>query len=94
LAQELQYIRQANNKGDNFRWDERDEAKEQLKESYEEVKTLPLTDTNQLIFDRYAELAVELTELMPEDFEARAQISGEMRGIKYVIDLLSNTKFL
>ena len=60
----------------------------------ETIKTTPLNDTTQAIFDRYAELAIELKETMPEDFEAKAAIYGEMRGIQFVIDLLSETSFL
>jgi hypothetical protein len=60
------------------------------------MKALTLTETNQKIIDRYAELATEHAQVRaetPEDFETLAEISAEMRGIKYVIDLLSETKF-
>lgn len=60
------------------------------------MKALALTDTNQKIIDRYAELAQEVGQIRaetPEAFEAIAELSAEMRGIKFVIDLLSETKF-
>ena len=60
----------------------------------ETLKTIPLTDATQKIFDRFFELSIERAELMPEDFEGRAQLTGEMAGIKWVIDLLSNTNLL
>lgn len=57
------------------------------------VKTILLNDTAAAIFDRYLTLQYELRTLMPEDAEGRAQISGEMAGIKWVVDLLSRTSF-
>jgi hypothetical protein len=57
------------------------------------MNALTLTETNQKIVDRYVELSIELKQLMPEDFEGRAEVAAEMRGIKFVIDLLSETKF-
>lgn len=62
-------------------------------ENTETIKTIPLNDATQKIFDRFAELSIELQETMPEDFEAKAAIYGEMQGIKFVIDLLSETNF-
>lgn len=60
------------------------------------MKALTLTETNQKIIDRYAALASEYAQVRdetPGDVEALAEIQAEMRGIKYVIDLLSETVF-
>lgn len=60
------------------------------------MKALTLTDANQAIINRYADLAAEVAQIRnetPSDLEAIAEIHAEMRGIKFVIDLLSETKF-
>lgn len=52
-----------------------------------------LDESHELIFQKYHSLLVELEELMPEDFEAHAYITGQLKGIKYVIDILAKTRF-
>lgn len=60
----------------------------------ETIKTITLDSITETIFNHYADLAKELKELMPEDFESRAQLNGEMQGIKWMVELLSNAKIL
>jgi len=60
----------------------------------ETIKTRPLTELEVKIYERYAELLQERKEMMPEDFEGKAAIDGELNGIKFVVDLLSDTTLL
>lgn len=60
------------------------------------TKTLSLTETNQKIVDRFTELVIEMNqccEETPEHFDTISRINGEMQGIQFVTDLLSETKF-
>jgi len=58
------------------------------------INTIPLIDATTWIFEEYANLACELQDLMPEDFESRAYLNGQMKGIKFVVDILSKTQIL